>query len=286
MRLPWEQIAMEVIEVSAPELAAKLDISEAEAGWGIILAIKWALARCPDHEPPSANAIVKGPSAARQIARAAGYKGDPELYVKTAASLTFPTLELVPDGIRVRGLNRYDAAWGSNHKALWAAWKAARPDEYPPEPPGTSRGTPEEIRRPDPDPDADPNADAAGTPPYPPLSQEGGAKKTRRRRRDRDAHLVAVPARPPLEWDRTTPAGQVWDARLTDLRRRGAAYAVSQLERLKPELVDGKLVVYASDGFFGEWVEEHYLKLLNDANTGPPIALEYPPKPKSEGATA
>jgi len=169
MRLPWEQIAMEVIEVSAPELAAKLDISEAEAGWGIILAIKWALARCPDHQPPSANAVVKGSSAARQIARAAGYRGDPEAYVQAATTLAFPTLEMVPEGIRFRGLDRYDSAWSDRNREAWKAWKAAHPDRYPtppapamspPEPRRNSGGDPPGSRRsdPDPDPDADPSS--------------------------------------------------------------------------------------------------------------------------------
>lgn len=168
MRLPWEQLAMEVIEVSAPELAAKLEITEAEAGWGIILAIKWALARCPDHQPPSANAVVKGSTAARQIARAAGFKGDPDAYVQAACSLAFPTLELVPDGVRFRGLDRYDAAWSDRNREAWKAWKAAHPEKYPPggpppEPRRDSAGDPPELRRSDPDPDAD-----AETPPPPP----------------------------------------------------------------------------------------------------------------------
>lgn len=189
MRLPWEQIAMEVIEVSAPELAAKLDISEAEAGWGIILSIKWALARCPDHQPPSANAVVKGSTAARQIARAAGYKGDPDAYMQAATTLAFPTLELVDGGIRFRGLDRYDAAWSDRNREAWKAWKVAHPERYPtappsppaspPEPRRNSAGTPPGSRRsdPDPDPDADPSSPP---PPREPPKLVVVGKKTRK----------------------------------------------------------------------------------------------------------
>jgi hypothetical protein len=162
MRLPWEQLAMEVIEVSAPELGDKLypdlepEVSEALAGWGVVHLVKWALARCPEHLPPSASALVPGPTAARQIARAARFKGNADAYVAALAALPDPVVEIRSDGIRVRGLDRYDAAWGDNHKTEWATYKAAHPDRYPP--PGSRRssaGVPPEIRRPDADTDAD-----------------------------------------------------------------------------------------------------------------------------------
>lgn len=172
MRLPWEKLAMEVIEVSAPELGAELypelepEMAEALAGWGIVKAIKWALARCPDHQPPSASDLVPGASAARQIARAAGYRGNPETYVQAASKIAYPILELVSDGIRFRGLDRYDEAWSDRNREAWAAWKAAHPEKYPP---GNSRrksaGDPPEPRRPDPDPD--PDAEKKPPPPTP-----------------------------------------------------------------------------------------------------------------------
>ncbi|MEK7178591.1 MAG: hypothetical protein AAB721_02975 [Patescibacteria group bacterium] len=174
MRLPWEKLLMEVIEVSAPELGAKLypeldpELAEAAAGWGIVHVVKWALARCPDHQPPSANAVVPGLTAALQIARAARYKGDPAEYARVASSMNYPTLEVLPDGIRIRGLDRYDSAWGENHKAEWKAWKAAHPERYPPDPQGKSAGTPPENRGPDPDPD--PDAEKKTPPPPSPRS--------------------------------------------------------------------------------------------------------------------
>lgn len=169
MRLPWEQLAMEVIEVSAPELGDKLypdldgDLAEAAAGWGVVHLVKWALARCPDHLPPSASALVPGPTAARQIARAGRWKGDPMVYVRTLASLPNPVLELLPEGIRVKGLDRYDAAWGDRHEKEWGEWKTAHPDLYPAKPPPKSRrksgGDPSGSRPSDPLPDPDADAD-------------------------------------------------------------------------------------------------------------------------------
>jgi hypothetical protein len=174
MRLPWEQLAMEVIEVSAPELGDKLypdmepDLAEAAAGWGIVHLVKWALARCPDELPPSASDLVPGPTAARQIARAGRWRGNPEAYVAALAALPDPIVEVRPEGIRLRGLQRYDAAWGDRNKSAWDAYKATHPDKYPPpEPRRKSAGAPTGSRPPDPDPDADPERDVERKPPPP-----------------------------------------------------------------------------------------------------------------------
>lgn len=191
MRLPWEQIAMEIIEVTAPELGAELypdldaDVAEACAGWGVVKLIKWALARCPDHQPPSANAVVKGATAARQIARAAAWKGDPDVYVGAVAKITYAVLELVPGGIRVRGLDRYDAVWGDRNKDAWDKWKTAHPDRYSL---GrrSSGGVPADFRPPDTD------ADRSNSP-LPPSSKEGGSpKKLRTPRSPRRSKALEV----------------------------------------------------------------------------------------------
>lgn len=175
MRLPWEQLAMEVIEVSAPELGDKLypdlepELAEAAAGWGIVHLVKWALARCPEHLPPSASALVPGPTAARQIARAARYRGRPEVFCAAATTLPNPVIEVVPEGIRLRGLDRYDAAWGDRHPKEWEAWKAAHPEKYPaggpPGPRRKSAGNRSGSRPPDPDPDPDADRDKDAPPP-------------------------------------------------------------------------------------------------------------------------
>jgi hypothetical protein len=174
---------MEVIEVSAPELGDKLypdlepELAEAAAGWGVVHLVKWALARCPEHLPPSASALVPGPTAARQIARAARYRGKPEAYVAAASTLPNPVVEVCRDGIRLRGLDRYDAYWGDRHPKEWAEWKATHPEKYPPKPPTGSRpksaGAPTGSRPSDPDTDAD--TDVERLPPTP--LAKGGAEK-------------------------------------------------------------------------------------------------------------
>jgi hypothetical protein len=124
--LPYLQLAMEVIEQAAPDLAVALDWTEEAAGWGLVRLFRWGLARCPDHQPPSAGAVVEGPLAARLIANAAGWKGDPEAFI-TALEHTKPEalVERAEGGIRLCGLGRYDAAWGKSHPEEWKAWKKA-----------------------------------------------------------------------------------------------------------------------------------------------------------------
>lgn len=179
MRLPWEQLAMEVIEVSAPELGAKLypdlepELGEAAAGWGVVHLVKWALARCPEHLPPSAGALVPGPTAPRQIARAARYRGNPEVFIEAAATLPNPLIEVVPEGIRLRGLDRYDAAWADRHKEEWKAYKASSPPDLR----RNSAGTPPDLRRPDPDTDPDTEKKPPPPPRAPPKLVVVGKKK-------------------------------------------------------------------------------------------------------------
>lgn len=146
MSIPWYQITDELIEVTAPELSVKLGISEAEAGWGLTKMFKWALKRCPENAPPSAGAVLTGSHAAAMIARSADFKGDPDRYVDECCKLAFPVLERVEGGVRVRGLDRYDALWGKNRKEEWAAWKLANPGKES-EPGLTSDGTVPERKR-------------------------------------------------------------------------------------------------------------------------------------------
>lgn len=49
---------------------------------------------------------------------------------------------------------------------------------------------------------------------------------------------------------------------LEQLRVEGNAYAVSQLQQLRPELRDGHLHLVAADKFFCSWVVDHYTKLV------------------------
>lgn len=114
MRLPFIQIDMEIVELAAQDLSVLLNITEAEAGWSIVKGIKWALARCPDDAPPSQHDTIKGPSADALVARACGFAGPPAAWVDACTSISHPVLERTADGVRFRGLKRYDRAWEKN----------------------------------------------------------------------------------------------------------------------------------------------------------------------------
>lgn len=176
MRLPFLQVAMEVIEQAAPDIAVELGCREDKIGWGLMKLFRWALGRCPDDRPPSVCDVVRGPSAVKLVAAAAGWDGDPEAFVDALARVApDPLIERTPEGIRVCGLNRYDAAWLKNQKEEVAAhWRKVlaekrqepAPPESAPEPERSRNGTGAKPKRnrsgtgaPDADADADANAE-------------------------------------------------------------------------------------------------------------------------------
>lgn len=127
MHLPFVQVATDLID-HAPDLAVELDLPEERVGWGLIRLIRWGLSRCPDDAPPSRNSVVKGPNAAKLIARAAGIPPElAEAFVDACARIQpKPVLERVKDGIRIRGLDRYDEAWINAQSRSEKARTAAR----------------------------------------------------------------------------------------------------------------------------------------------------------------
>lgn len=110
MNLPYIQVEVAVLEQCAPDLAILLDWTEEAAGWGLVKMFRYALGRVPAGAFPSEHAIVPGPTAAKLLARAAGYQGDPEAFVDACEQVRPPVLERRPEGIRARGLSRYDTA--------------------------------------------------------------------------------------------------------------------------------------------------------------------------------
>jgi hypothetical protein len=110
MRAPYLQIAMEVLELHAPELAVALEWNEDSAFTGLVKIFRWGFARVPEGEMPSGHNIVRGPTAAKLIARAAGYQGDPDAFVDACCVLAPDApLERVEGGVRLCGLSRYDS---------------------------------------------------------------------------------------------------------------------------------------------------------------------------------
>lgn len=110
MHLPFIQIDTDMIEQVAPDVAIELDADEMAILGGLVRLVKWALGRVPEGALPSEHALITGPNAARLIARAAGHQRDPEAFVAACSRCAHAILEVVPEGIRIRGLDRYDAA--------------------------------------------------------------------------------------------------------------------------------------------------------------------------------
>lgn len=124
MGLPWIQVATEVIEHAAPELSIVLDWNEDSALAGLVRMFRWAIDRCPEDRPPSAGDVVKGKQAARLLAQAARFKGDPEAFVAACEQVwPEPLLERTSEGIRVRGLARYDATWRKANPTKAMSWR-------------------------------------------------------------------------------------------------------------------------------------------------------------------
>lgn len=123
MRLPFLQVAMEVLEQAAPTLAVLLGEDEDRMLGMLTRFFSWAISRCPEDRPPSASAVVPGPTAALLIARGARYQGDAERFVEACMQvLPDPLLQRVEGGIRICGLSRYDAYWRKCKPAAAKAW--------------------------------------------------------------------------------------------------------------------------------------------------------------------
>ncbi|HET9554320.1 MAG TPA: hypothetical protein VFP50_15265 [Anaeromyxobacteraceae bacterium] len=131
MHLPWTQVANEVLDHAAPELAVALawhedpEISEALALRGLVQLFRWARERCPNDRPPSAGAIITGSTAGRLIARAMGWRGDPEALVDALERVQpSPIVSRMDGGVLICGLDRYDGAWRKNYRDAAEAWDA------------------------------------------------------------------------------------------------------------------------------------------------------------------
>lgn len=216
MRLPFLQVAMEVVDQSAPDLAVLLDADELRVVGGLVRLFKWALGRCPDDLPPSASDVILGPEAPRLIARAAGHAGDPEAFVSACERCQPALLERTEGGIRVRGLDRYDAAWGKSHPDLWRVWKQAQ----------NGARTEPERNRPETVPEPERNRDGIGAEPARKTHTHTQIEEKKKLTADKASDLfgqeaVADDPRPAdmvAAWNEAA-AGRIPKARLTDGRK-------------------------------------------------------------------
>lgn len=218
MRPPWLQVSTDFLDTGAGDLAVHLyddvgEDAEARAGWAAIKVIEWVLARCPPAEPPSVHAYVRGPEAARLLARAARYRGDPERLVRGYVAVGL--IEQLEDGLRLRGASRYDAMWAKNNPGLAREYMRAHPDWRPardragtgPEPGRETAGPDPEPGRTcadtDPqDPDPDPYKEVPPPPARPRRRKAGGGGEIptdlwRQMQKARGAERLPAEMRPP-----------------------------------------------------------------------------------------
>lgn len=112
MRFPWLQVDSDFIESKAGELGALLGISRREAS-GLALDLwKWCLSRSPPDRPP--DGFVTGSAPVPVLASGVSWPGDPEQLV--SALVEVGLVERVPEGLRVRGTDRYRATWEKNRR--------------------------------------------------------------------------------------------------------------------------------------------------------------------------
>lgn len=101
MILPWLQVEQEAFE-RAVELAAVLEIGEAQALGHLVWLWRWALSRPADTD---LTGLVSGPTAIAQIEAGARWKGERGALVAALAALGLASAE--DTAHRVKGLDRY-----------------------------------------------------------------------------------------------------------------------------------------------------------------------------------
>ena len=114
MRLPFLQIDGDFITQRARTVAALLGCSHAQAVGHLSLLWAWMLSQGSDDAPPSG--LITGQHAARIVRAAAGWEGAAEAFVDVLSDPGVRLLERLPDGFRVRGMERYRKAWDKQRK--------------------------------------------------------------------------------------------------------------------------------------------------------------------------
>jgi hypothetical protein len=105
MRLPWIQVADDAFE-RAVEMAALLDVSEAQALGHLALLWRWALSRPSDEK---LMGIVSGEHAVAQIEAGSRWSGKRGALVDACVEVGLVGASRHGDYYRIKGLDRYRA---------------------------------------------------------------------------------------------------------------------------------------------------------------------------------
>lgn len=107
MRLPFLQVEADLLGAQGRVAAGMLRATPACVVGYVAFMRAYVLGQSRDGE---VTGMVRGTSAARVLALAAGYEGDPEVFVAALADPAVGLLEVHPDGILVRGMEPYEKA--------------------------------------------------------------------------------------------------------------------------------------------------------------------------------
>lgn len=126
MRLPFLQVNQEIFDVLAPALSVLLEIGEGDAALHLLRLWKCLVDTGTEERPP--DGVIRGEKAAALIERAVRWGGQPGAFVQACQDPSLCLIEVVPGGLRIRGAERYQAAWrkanASRERA--AEWRRAR----------------------------------------------------------------------------------------------------------------------------------------------------------------
>lgn len=132
MRFPWLQVDSDFISSRASELGALLGISRREA-LGLALDLwAWVLSRSPADRPP--DGILSGSDPVAVLASAVSWPVPERL---ASALVEVGLVEVLPKGLRIKGLDRYKATWEKNRRRP----NRNRPGPEPEPPPVPTRKT-------------------------------------------------------------------------------------------------------------------------------------------------
>lgn len=130
-RLPWIQVDADAW-VMAEELSGLLPRIDPDKALGMLVRLwRWGLGLGPDDQPP--EGVLKHPRALKLLAGALGWRRNADELGQALADVG--AVDLTADGLRVRGTQRYHAAWRKNRGTspksdLDPTGDAAHPDTH------------------------------------------------------------------------------------------------------------------------------------------------------------
>ncbi len=123
MHLPYLQITNEAWDY-AQQLAGLTGVSIGDAFIALCDLWRWGLKMGPDNEPP--QGVCASPLAVERMASTMRWHGDKQRLTDVLVDLGL--IQLLPVGLRVRGMMRYWSAWKKNRPRDWSAWAERNPD--------------------------------------------------------------------------------------------------------------------------------------------------------------